>query len=115
MCTSLIMIRRNYLFWMDTNGINRLYRSLLNGSQVTTLVTSDIGCSGWHYVYIHSVLISVHMYAEGLAWDWVGEKLYWTDNCHDEIEVYDPITTHRKVLLTTGSYPYAIKVDPSTG
>ena len=55
------------------------------------------------------------MYAEGLAWDWVGEKLYWTDNCHDEIEVYDPITTHRKVLLTTGSYPYAIKVDPSTG
>ena len=51
-------------------------------------------------------------YAEGLSWDWVGEKLYWTDHCQDEIEVYDPITTHRRVLIMTGSYPYAIKVDP---
>ena len=48
-----------------------------------------------------------------MSWDWIGEKLYWTDNCQDEIEVYDPVTTHRKVLIMTGSYPYAIKVDPT--
>ena len=39
---------------MDTsnNGANILYRSWLNGSQVTTLVTTDIGCSGWHTITI---------------------------------------------------------------
>ena len=53
--------------------------------------------------------------SEGLAWDWVNEKLYWTDYCQDRIEVYDPATLHRRVLLTTGTNPFAIKVDPGTG
>lgn len=57
----------------------------------------------------------IKLYAEGLSWDWIGENLYWTDHCQDEIEVYDPVTTHRRVLITTGSYPYAIKVDPMNG
>ena len=52
----------------------------------------------------------------GLAWDWVNQKLYWTDYCDDDIEVYDPVTTARRVLFDVGlSAPYAIVVDPTTG
>jgi len=52
---------------------------------------------------------------DGLAWDWVNGKMYWTDACQDEIEVYDPVTGYRSKLTGTGSYPYAIIVDPATG
>ncbi len=55
------------------------------------------------------------MTIEGIAWDWVNEKIYWTDHCEDEIEVYDPVTQHRRVLLTTGTSPFAILVDPGSG
>lgn len=52
----------------------------------------------------------------GLAWDWVNQKLYWTDNSDDDIEVYDPVTRVRRVLFDVGlSAPYAIVVDPTTG
>lgn len=61
---------------------------------------------------IHFVLLSS---LEGLAWDWINEKLYWTDYCQDEIEVYDPVTSRRRVLIITGTSPYAIVVDPGTG
>jgi DNA-binding beta-propeller fold protein YncE len=54
-------------------------------------------------------------FAEGLAWDWINEKLYWTDYCQDEIEVYDPVSNYRRVLLSTGTSPYSIVVDPGTG
>jgi len=50
---------------------------------------------------------------EGLAWDWVNEKIYWTDNCQDEIEVFDPTTLYRRRLTSTGTNPYAVIVDPS--
>ena len=53
--------------------------------------------------------------AEGLAWDWVNEKLYWSDACQDEIEVYDPVTRYRRRLTSTGTNPIAVIVDPSTG
>jgi hypothetical protein len=54
-------------------------------------------------------------HADGLAWDWVSQKIYWTDNCDDDIEVYDTITGYRAVLFNTGlSQPHAIVVDPST-
>ena len=53
---------------------------------------------------------------DGLAWDWVNEKLYWTDNCADDLEVFDPATGDRKVLINTGSNsaPRDIVLDPST-
>ena len=52
---------------------------------------------------------------EGLAWDWINEKLYWTDYCQDEIEVFDPASNQQTVLFSTGTSPYAIVVDPGTG
>ena len=54
-------------------------------------------------------------FTDGLAWDWVNEKLYWTDNCDDDIEVYDPVTGYRRILIETGlNNPTSIVVDPST-
>lgn len=55
-------------------------------------------------------------FTEGLAWDWVNEKLYWVDACDKDIEVFDPRTGYRKVLLETGpdSDPRGIVVDPTT-
>ena len=52
--------------------------------------------------------------ADGLAWDWVNRKLYWTDADDNDIEVIDPVTTHRKLLISTGSTttPRAIVLDP---
>ncbi len=53
---------------------------------------------------------------EGLAWDWVNEKLYWSDICADDVEVFDPETAYRKVLVNTGpdSDPRGIVLDPTT-
>ena len=46
----------------------------------------------------------------------MSKKLYWTDHCDDDIEVFDPATGDRRVLIRTGSSsaPRAIVLDPST-
>ena len=56
----------------------------------------------------------LHVPAGGLAWDWVNRKLYWTDATDNDIEVLDPLTAQRKVLLSTGNGtdPWVIVVDP---
>ena len=53
---------------------------------------------------------------DGIAWDWVNKKLYWTDAGDKDLEVYDPSTGCRRVLVKTGenSKPRAIVVDPNT-
>lgn len=63
---------------------------------------------------LHSLSYSL---ADGLAWDWINEKLYWADASTDQIEVYDPKTRNRKVLISTGSNsnPADIIVDPNNG
>ena len=55
-------------------------------------------------------------FADGIAWDWINEKLYWTDYCDNDIEVFDPSSGYRKVLINTGSNtdPSDIIVDPTT-
>jgi len=43
----------------------------------------------------------------------VNEKLYWTDICDDDIEVYDPVTGYRKILIESGlRNPTSMVVDP---
>ena len=46
----------------------------------------------------------------------MNKKLYWTDASDHDIEVLDPNTGHRKVLihLENGSIPRAIVVDPAS-
>ena len=59
------------------------------------------------------------MLLDDIAWDWINEKMYWTDSCARDIEVYDPATAYRRVLFnssTAGSVnPRGIVVDPTTG
>lgn len=52
--------------------------------------------------------------ADGVVWDWVGQKLYWSDAEHQEIEVLDLNTGHRRQLLYTGAstVPRGMVVDP---
>ena len=59
----------------------------------------------------------LYVVADGIAWDWINEKLYWADAGTDKIEVYDPNTRNRKVLINTGSStnPSDIIVDPNNG
>lgn len=46
----------------------------------------------------------------------MNQKLYWTDFCEYVIEVYDPFTQARRILIDTGLIePRAIVVDPTTG
>lgn len=76
---------------------------------------------GERFVYLHglpvykSYMLFLMNFPDGLAWDWVNEKLYWTDNCDDDIEVFDPATGYRRILIETGlSNPTSIVVDPGT-
>ena len=63
---------------------------------------------------MHLCLYSLSL--DGIAWDWINEKLYWTDECDNVIEVYDPSSGHRKTLISTGTNtdPRGIVVDPGT-
>ena len=40
--------------------------------------------------------------ADGLAWDWINNKLYWTDAEDNDIEVYDIYKGLRKKLIQSG-------------
>ena len=56
------------------------------------------------------------MATDGLAWDWVNEKLYWTDAENRTIEVLDPATGERMILFFTGddTIPRGVAIDPNT-
>ena len=48
----------------------------------------------------------------------MNKKLYWTDRCLSNIEVYDPTTEHRRTLFNSTAgirNPHGIVVDPTTG
>ena len=84
-------------------------------------------CSNQHWIIIpryslyslpqDDILVSGYVCAEGLAWDWIRQQLYWTDSALNKIEVFDPATGYRKTLHNTGlnSNPADIVVDPNKG
>ena len=55
-------------------------------------------------------------FTDGLAWDWINQKLYLTDECLDQISVFDPSTGIHKVLVISRSSSSirGIAVDPTT-
>lgn len=81
------------------------------------LVNTGIPCVGKHISHkLYCSRVSPCHCTGGLAWDWVNQKLYWTDYCDDDIEVFDPVTRQRRVLFDVDlTEPYAIVVDPTTG
>ena len=53
---------------------------------------------------------------DGLAIDWLGDNLYWTDTGLDRIEVSRLDGTHRKILISDGlEEPRAIVLHPVKG
>ncbi|XP_078701573.1 prolow-density lipoprotein receptor-related protein 1-like isoform X3 [Branchiostoma floridae x Branchiostoma belcheri] len=52
----------------------------------------------------------------GIAIDWVGRHIYWTDARKDALEVADLDGNNRKTLLNTGmDRPHSVAVDPKNG
>lgn len=89
--------RDGFLFWSDVRE-HRIYRKHINDVDFTVLVETGIRTP------------------DGIAWDWVNKKLYWTDDGDKDLEVYDPFTGCRKVLFQfeSTSHPRAIVLDPDT-
>ncbi|KAM9203467.1 low-density lipoprotein receptor-related protein 6 isoform 5-T5 [Mergus octosetaceus] len=65
---------------------------------------------------IQNVVISGLLSPDGLACDWLGEKLYWTDSETNRIEVSNLDGSLRKVLFWQElDQPRAIALDPARG
>lgn len=90
----------SYIFWTDIN-LEMIKRAVVNQSRHMT--TKGIITTG---------LVS----PDGLACDWIGKKLYWTDAETNRIEVSELDGSNRKVLYWHGlDQPRAIALDPYHG
>ena len=88
----------NSVFWTDVS-LEMIKRTYVNGSQTSTNV-------------ITFGLLS----PDGLALDWLGEKLYWTDSETNRIEVSNLNGSCRKILFWEHlDQPRAIALDPLNG
>lgn len=109
--------RRGYAFWSDFSS-DTIIRSYLNASERVVFVTGGMSCVCKSTIMRIISIIQGIYFSDDVAWDWINEKLYWTDLCASDVEVYDPTTTYRRVLFnsTTGVLnPHGIVVDPTTG
>lgn len=65
---------------------------------------------------VQTVIVSGLDSPDGLACDWLGKKLYWTDSETNRIEVANLNGTSRKVLFWQAlDQPRAIALDPAHG
>lgn len=90
-------VNPNLIYWSDGETINRF--SMHNGVRKDMPFRHDDGSS-----------------VEGLAVDWIGDKLYWIDAMHDGIYVGD-LRSGRKVKIIVNNLdsPRAIVVSHSEG
>ena len=97
-------------------------RSSLDGSNPLIVVDTDVDKPGKGkstvmmssvITYLMSLLSSS---SEGLAVDWVTNKLYWVESRNTSIQVLDLSTGARHRLINTGprSKPRSLVLDPST-
>uniref|UniRef100_A0A672MHT7 Low-density lipoprotein receptor-related protein 6-like n=1 Tax=Sinocyclocheilus grahami TaxID=75366 RepID=A0A672MHT7_SINGR len=88
------------IYWSDVSE-EAIKRTLFNGS----------GPGG-----LQNTVVSSLASPDGLACDWMGNKLYWTDSETNRIEVAELDGTHRKVLFWQDlDQPRAIALDPARG
>ncbi|KAK7490751.1 hypothetical protein BaRGS_00017980, partial [Batillaria attramentaria] len=88
----------DWIFWTDVS-LEVIERTYLNSSQTSVNVIS-------------TGIVS----PDGLACDWLGKKLYWTDSETNRIEVSNLDGSHRKVLFWQRlDQPRAIALDPQNG
>lgn len=91
---------QGYVFWTDINQ-EMIKRAVIN--QTRSEKTEGIITTG---------LVS----PDGLACDWIGKKIYWTDAETNRIEVSELDGSNRKVLFWQGlDQPRAIALDPYHG
>ena len=125
------------IYWTDV-VLGRIRRSFLNGSGVTTIISSGLESPGQcafssdikkKMMYYRQVNVNglcnpfftafcnwLFYLLEGIAVDWINKMLYWTDARSKKVEVFDLHGGHRKLLITTGedTIPRTIIVDPTT-
>ncbi|KAH3884133.1 hypothetical protein DPMN_008105 [Dreissena polymorpha] len=88
-----------YVFWTDIN-LEMIKRAVINRTQPT----------------IKGIITTGLVSPDGLACDWIGKKLYWTDAETNRIEVSDLDGNYRKVLYWQNlDQPRAIALDPYHG
>lgn len=93
------LFHEGYIFWTDIN-LEEIRRARINQTQTTTTKIVTTG------------LVS----PDGLACDWIGKKLYWTDAETNRIEVSNLDGSYRKVLYWMSlDQPRAIALDPFHG
>lgn len=86
------------VFWTDVSQ-ETIKRSWVDGSRATESVVS------------HGIVSP-----DGLACDWIGRKIYWTDSETNRVEVSNLDGSFRKVLFWEDlDQPRAIAVDPLRG
>ena len=66
-----------------------------------------------------SPILCIHLYPplkDGIAVDWVNEKLYWTEGTVGEVLVMDITQRQKRKLIVNhdGSTTRAVAVDPAT-
>ena len=95
-------VRSGTIFWTDVTR-EKIYRAKLNGSFTVQSTTKAIVTQGLQT-------------PDGIAVDWINEKLYWTDAGIGVIEVADFDGSNRLVLVREHlDEPRAIVLMPALG
>ncbi|XP_048772894.2 low-density lipoprotein receptor-related protein 1-like isoform X3 [Ostrea edulis] len=91
---------KQFIFWTDVAD-DKILRGKLQGNALTDIKPIvDIGLAT----------------TEGLAVDWIGEKIYWVESKLYQIEVAEIDGTNRNTLIAGNMVsPRAIVLDPSVG
>ena len=69
-----------------------------------------------YHLVIFFTFSMLHLHhLDGIAVDWVNNKIYFTDVDLDIVGVFDPVRFHYRVLVRTGalSQPRAVILDPN--
>ena len=75
--------------------------------------TKDISYS---IIFIPQVIVDDLGQVDGLAYEWVTRKIYFTDYIYERLEVANADGSYRKTLFYTNMYnPRGIAVDPKSG
>ncbi|XP_006822699.1 LOW QUALITY PROTEIN: low-density lipoprotein receptor-related protein 6-like [Saccoglossus kowalevskii] len=86
------------VFWTDVS-LEMIKRTFVNGSRI-----------------VENIITTGLVSPDGLACDWLGKKLYWTDSETNRIEVSNLDGSSRKVLFWEDlDQPRAIALDPHRG
>ena len=94
------LYNEGFIFWTDIN-LEKIMRTVVHQHPAASA---------------NSIITTGLVSPDGLACDWLGRKLYWTDAETNRIEVSNLDGSHRKVLYWQNlDQPRAIALDPFHG